>query len=82
MEVRQVRVKEIALEERMMRMAISVYGYLKRVGAISCVQTGKAMVSEEDALETLTKLMWKVHDRLNWEIDVKKRIESIGCGEW
>jgi hypothetical protein len=70
------------LDERMMRIAISVYGYLKRVAAIYCVQNGKNMVSKDEALEHLCKRMWKVHDPLNWAIDVKKRIDFIGCGEW
>jgi hypothetical protein len=81
-EIREPYDKEVVLDERMMRIAISVYGYLKRVAAISCVQNRKAMISEEDALETLVERMWKIHDPLNWKIDVKKRIEAIGCGEW
>lgn len=80
--VREPYDKEIALEERMMRIGISVYGYLKRTGAIHCVQNKKPMISEKEALEYLCKYMWKAHDPLNWQIDVRKRIESIGCGEW
>lgn len=37
------------LEERMMRMAISVYGYLKRVAAIHCVQNDKKIISIDNA---------------------------------
>ena len=74
--------RESVLEERQIRMAISVYGYLKRVGAILCVQKRKEMVSEQDALDELVTRMWQVHDPLNWKIDVKKRIDAIECGEW
>ncbi len=74
--------KDIVLDERMMRIAISVYGYLKRVAAIHCVQNGKTIISKDEALEHLCEKMWKVHDPLNWGIDVKKRIDFIGCGEW
>ena len=59
-----------------------MYGYLKRVAAIECIKEDKSMTSEQEALEYRCERMWKVHDDLNWEIDVKKRIESIGCGEW
>jgi len=81
-EVREPYEKELVLDERMMRIAISVYGYLKRVAAIHCVKEGKNIISEQEALKHLCKGMWKVHDPLNWRIDVAKRIESIGCGEW
>jgi len=74
--------KDSVLEERLMRMAISVYGYLKRVAAIQCVLKSKEMVFEEEALGDLQELMRRVDDPLNWKIDVQKRIESIECGEW
>lgn len=74
--------RESVLEERQMRMAISVYGYLKRVAAIHCVQRRKQMISEREALDDLTERIWKVHDPLNWKIDVTKRIDAIECGEW
>lgn len=80
--VREPYDKEIVLDERMMRIAIIVYGYLKRVAAIHCVKEGKNMILEQEAVEHLCKRMWKVHDPLNWQIDVKKRIDAIGCGEW
>jgi hypothetical protein len=52
------------------------------VAAIQGVLKSEDMVSEEEALGDLQELMWKVHDPLNWKIDVKKRIEFIECGEW
>ena len=45
-EIRPVNAKDLALEERKARIAVSVYGYLKRVAAIECVQRGKSMLSE------------------------------------
>lgn len=74
--------KDVALEERMIRIGIIFYGYLKRAGAIHCVQNKKAMISEKEALDYLWKYVWKVRDPLNWQIDVSKRIEWIRCGEW
>ena len=52
------------------------------MAAIHCFKEGKDIISEEEALENLCERMWKVHDPFNWKIDVKKRIEAIGCGEW
>ena len=80
--VRKPYDKGLVLEERLMRIAIIQYGYLKRVAAIYCFKTGKSMISEQEAQKYLWERMWKVHDPLNWEIDVKKRIDSIRCGEW
>jgi len=37
------------LEERKMRIAISVYGYLKRMAAIQCLQHGKDKISVTEA---------------------------------
>jgi hypothetical protein len=74
--------KDLVLGEREMRIGISVYGYLKRLAAIECVLKGQVMISEEEALDVLKALMWKVHDPLNWAIDVRRRVDSIRCGEW
>jgi hypothetical protein len=74
--------KESVLEERMVRMAISVYGYLKRVAAVHCVQKRKTMVTEEEAFRLLRDRIWRVHDNLNWRIEVNKRITEIDHGEW
>lgn len=79
---RRINGKGSVLEERMVRMAISVYGYLKRVAAIYCVQQRKRMITEEEAFRLLRDRIWKVHDNLNWKIEVNKRITEIEHGEW
>jgi hypothetical protein len=81
-EIREPYDKEVVLDERMTRITIIMYGYLKRVAAIRCIKTGKNMISEQEALEYLGERLSRIHDPLNWQIDVKKRIEAIGCGEW
>ncbi len=70
------------LEERMMRMAISIYGYLKRVAAVHCVQTNKETIAVDQALTHISRLMNKIHEPLAWEMDVDKRIKEIKLGEW
>lgn len=77
-----VNAREIVLQERMLRMAISIYGYLKRVAAISCVERGVPMLSCGDAYQHVEALIKKVHDPLSWEVEVKKRIKAIELGEW
>ena len=72
----------VVLEYRLMQIGISVYGYLKRVGAIRCVQTDKDSIPVEDALQLLEKLVRRTHNRLTWAVDVEKRITEIRLGDW
>jgi len=77
-----VAAMELVLEERLTRMAISVYGYMKRVAAIKCVQQGKEQVRLTDAFETMKDRILRLHQLLSWEIDVKKRTKEIRLGKW
>ena len=70
------------LQERMVRIGISVYGYLKRVAAIRCTQRREELIKFDEAMEALKDQMLIIHDPLNWRIDVQKRIDAIRCGEW
>ncbi len=80
--IRRVLGKSSVLEERLVRMGISVYGYLKGAGAVVCAQQGKETVAPEVALRFLLGRMWQAYDPLNWRIDVKKRVDAIERGEW
>lgn len=70
------------LDERMMRIAISVYGYLKRVGAVQGILDQSSSVSFQQASERLSSMIAGVHDPLSWEVDVKKRMSQIRLGQW
>lgn len=70
------------LNERLMRIAISMYGYLKRIAAVHCIQHGEDMISNAAALNRLENLITRVHDPLTWKTDVTKRIDSIRLGQW
>ena len=72
----------VVLEYRLVQIGISVYGYLKRVGAIRCVQTDKDSIPVEDALRLLEKLIRRTHSRLTWAVDVEKRITEIRLGDF
>ena len=74
--------KESSLDERLMRMAIAVYGYAKRTAAIQCVKRNKEIIPLDEALDSLRNRIAGFHHQFNWSIDVKKRIESIEGGEW
>ncbi len=73
---------QAALRERLYRLAISMYGNLKRLAALDGVQRGAAEVSKIEAMERLSELVSRVHDPLNWQIDVQKRIDQVRLGQW
>lgn len=60
------------LNERLMRVAISVYGYLKRIAAVHCIQHDESMITNGEALKRLEALIAKVHEPLTWKADVTK----------
>lgn len=70
------------LEERMMRMAIAVHGYLKQVAAVDCVQTGKPLIDVNTALSVIDARIQKLHEPLAWQADVENRIKKIRLGQW
>lgn len=65
------------LNARLMRIAISIQGYLKRIAAVECVLHDKPMLSNVDALKQLQGLLFAVHDPLTWKTDVQKPIDAI-----
>jgi hypothetical protein len=70
------------MDERLMRISISVYGYLKRIAAIKCLQGGMPAMSQEHAQRHLGTLLHRVHDQLTWETDVQRRMTEMRLGEW
>lgn len=70
------------IDERLTRMAISVYGYLKRVGAIQSLQTDASDISFQQAFSKLQSMVASVHDPLSWKVDVQKRASQMRLGQW
>lgn len=70
------------LEEHKLRMAVSVYGYLKRIAAIQCLQSGKQHVSVTEAQALLGMVIRHVHDPLSWPFDVEQRVTEMRLGQW
>ena len=80
--VSRVLGQQVVLEERLMRLGISVYGYLKRLAAVRCVQREKRTMTLEESLRHLGQLVQQMHEPLDWHADVEKRITAIRLGEW
>jgi len=74
--------KNAALEERMQRYAISMYGYLKSVAAVYCVQKDLEDVPVESTLRHVAILMHELHEPMAWRSEVAKRIAEIESGVW
>lgn len=68
------------LDETLMRIAVSIQGYLKKVAAIECLKEGRPMLSQSQAIDRLLPLLDKVHDPLTWRPDVKGRIQKLRVG--
>ncbi|SDG73147.1 hypothetical protein [Propionivibrio dicarboxylicus] len=70
------------LDERMLRLSIAVYGYLKRIASIHALQRGKAQVTKEDAMTCLGRQIDRLHDPLLWDGEVKRRMDETRLGQW
>jgi hypothetical protein len=70
------------LDERFLRISISVYGYLKRASAIRSLQASSAPAPLELALNYLGRQIQRIHDPLTWDIDVQRRMNEMRLGEW
>ncbi|MBH0199205.1 MAG: hypothetical protein HP497_07255 [Nitrospira sp.] len=82
LDAKQVEGKELVLDERLMRLTISIYGYLKRMAAVSCVKQGQPMMSEEEAYDLLGDRLRQLFEPFSWKLDVQKRMKAIELGEW
>ena len=74
--------KSAVLNERKIRVAIAVYGYLKRLAAVHATQMGFEHMRLDATISELQRLLGKVHDPMTWNLDVAKRIKAIELGEW
>jgi hypothetical protein len=70
------------IDERLMRIAISVYGYLKKTGALVSVKESLEGMGFKEGLSHLIRLLHQVHDPLTWKTDITKRINEIRFGRW
>ncbi len=73
---------EALTDERLMRIVISVYGYLKRVGALRGIKLKKPEIGFHESLALLNRKLEQVHDDLTWQNDVKRRYDEMRLGQW
>ena len=70
------------LDERLTYIAISVYGYVKRVAAIDALYTGADKSYLDEAFTHLQNCITELHDPLTWQMDVNRRVKEMKLGEW
>jgi len=78
---RKTETEPAILEERLMRSAISVYGYIKRIAAIRCLQNDEPMMSKDQAVSVLADMLKRVHDPRTWHAEVEKRMSEMRLGK-
>ena len=71
---------ETALNHRLQRIAVAVYGYHKRVAAILALLRGQPEVTLGDSQRRLGDLIERLHDPLSWRSDVKARRDEMATG--
>jgi len=71
---------QAAIEERLARIGVSVYGYLKRVAALTGEQRAEESVSLWSAFERLRNLVLRVHHPVSWKLDVQSRRDELRVG--
>lgn len=72
--------QQAVLNETLMRMAVSIEGYLKKVAAIECLMEGRSMLSQGQTINRLIPLLHRVHNQLTWQGDVQRRIDKLKVG--
>jgi len=72
--------EQALLNETLIRMAISIEGYLKKVAAIECLKEARPMLSQGQTIDRLLPLLEKVHNPLTWRGDVQRRIDKLRVG--
>lgn len=69
-------------DERLTRIALSVYGYIKRVAAIDVLYSGNEKSYMDEAFQHLFNIVSEIHDPLTWQQEVDRRAKEMRLGEW
>ena len=70
------------LDQRMMHITISLYGYMKRIAAIYSLHGNTPAASLNQARAHLAVQLKHIHDPLTWQTDVERRMTEMRLGEW
>jgi len=71
---------QAAWNAQLARIAVSVYGYQKRVAAILSLKDGREGVTLGEASTRLRELIERLHDPLGWQLDVAAKREQTRLG--
>lgn len=81
--VSKVYGQNASIDERKIQMIISMYGYMKRLAAIYCVQNKIGAVNLKDTnAHIMNVINDKLYEQLSWQMDIEKRQKEILLGEW
>lgn len=70
------------LDEREHNYAVSLYGFLKGIGAMQGLRKNMDLVPFDDALLRAAHILRRIHDPLAWKLDVSKKIAHARLGRW
>ncbi len=73
---------ETYLSERLLRIAVSVEGYLKHVAAIEGLRNSFEAPGHDRSIAILGQLLKFVHDPIAWREGVRQRSERMRLGQW
>jgi hypothetical protein len=69
-------------DEHLARIAVAMFGYVKRAAAILSLKTGVPIVRPSDALMSLEPLLKELYDPFAWRLDINKRKKQLELGRW
>lgn len=68
------------LEERLRRIAVSIYGYLKRIAAIDSLRRDVEDISIDNALRKMEFVIREIHDPLTWQQNINRLVNEMRLG--
>jgi hypothetical protein len=76
---REIDAKAV-IAERKRRVAVSVYGYLKHLAALLCIESGRDAIGLGATQATLGRLIDDLHKVAEWQVDVARKRDKIRLG--
>lgn len=80
--VHRIEPQDAVVRERIERLGVAVYGYLKQLAALRAVQGRRDGLTVEETLEEASRLVQQVYNPFSWRADVEKRITALRLGQW
>jgi hypothetical protein len=71
-----------SVDEQLLWLSVSVYGYLKRIAAINCQKAEIEEITVDDTISHLSGYISKIHEPFTWNSDVAKRVNEMRLRGW